>query len=129
MTGAKVRLHREESVGAIGFESLESLGNFTIPLSGRDDMTSRHQGVLDVDVLHVWTQHPVRLGEGLHRALHEVGRVSGQPELVGSDGLDHVQAAFGDVAVDLLLVLVQQDNIVALGCLHKAVMRRSTSSR
>src|ERR1700730_8672379 len=119
MTGAEVRLHGEESVEAVGFESPESLGNFSVPLSGRGDMTGRHQGGLDMDVLHVWTQHPVCVGERLHRALHEVGRVPGQPELVGSNGLDHVQAACGDVAVDLLLVLVQQDNIVALGCLHQ----------
>src|SRR2546428_10574916 len=29
MTAAKVRLHREESVEAIGFESLESLGTYS----------------------------------------------------------------------------------------------------
>ncbi|MEZ5249133.1 MAG: hypothetical protein R2713_07960 [Ilumatobacteraceae bacterium] len=48
-------------------------------------------------------------------ALHEVGRIHDQPQVIGPDRLDDVDAPPRDVAENVLLVLVQRHDIVFLG--------------
>ena len=57
----------------------------------------------------------IALGERPHPALHVVGGVPGQPELGGPDRLHDVQDSVRYVAVDLLLVLVEENHVVAGG--------------
>ena len=67
-------------------------------------------GVLDLHVLEVRTQRRVPLGEGADPDLDEVRRVPRHPQVRRPDRLDDVEAALRDVAVDLLLVLVHEDD-------------------
>lgn len=65
------------------------------------------------------TEHRVALRVGLDTALDEIRRVPGEPQLLGPDRLDNVEAPVRSVAVDVLLVLVQEHHIVSTGPLGK----------
>ena len=69
-----------------------------------------------MEVLQIGPQQVVTVGEGSHGALDEVGRVPDQSQLLGSDRLHDVQAALRVIAVDVLLVLVQEHHVMAVGC-------------
>ena len=71
-----------------------------------------------MQVAHVGPQHLERLAV-LHAALHEVGGVVRRQDLPG-EGLEDLQAALGHVAVDVLLVLVQELDAAAARGLHQA---------
>src|SRR5690606_2097935 len=113
--GREVRLHRAEPVVAVGGERPDRGLDLAVALPRGHDRAVGQQGVLHLQVLHVRTEARIALGERPDADLHEVRRVPRQPQLRRADRLHDVQAALRGVAVDLLLVLVQQDHVVALG--------------
>ncbi len=64
-----------------------------------------------MDVLDVRAQHLVALGVRHYATLHEVGRVPRGPQVGRIHRLEDVQTAAWNVAVNMLLVLVQQRHL------------------
>ena len=125
-----MRLHREEAVEAVGGQRADGLADLPVALARRDDVPGGEQRVLDLDVDGVRAQRRVAVGERGDADLHVVGGVPGQPQGGRADRLDDVEHAVRDVAVDVLLVLVQQHDAGGLGLRRRGrVIRRITSSR
>ena len=93
----------------------QRLAQLTVALAGRDDLATRGQRILHLQVDQVGAEQGVRVGEGPDAALDEVGRVERRAQGRRAYGGDQVGAALGDVAVDPLLVLVREDQPVLLG--------------
>ena len=117
VVGAEVRLHREEAVEAVGGQRADGLADLPVALAGGHHVTGGEQRVLDLDVDGVRAERRVAVGERGDAHLHVVGGVPGQPQGRGADRLDDVEHAVGDVAVDVLLVLVQQHDAGGRGLL------------
>ena len=92
---------------------------FKEDVSGDHDLTIPCDRVLDLDVLQVRPQHAESVGVRADPALHEVRGIPRQTQPLGPDRLHDVQATLRGVAVDVLFVLVQQDNVMAVGPIRK----------
>ena len=112
-------LHGEEAVEAVGGQRAHGLADLPVSLAGGHDLTRAAQRILDLYVVRVGAQQRVPLGERGDAHLHVVGGVPGQPQRRGADRLDDVADALGDVAVDVLLVLVQQHHARGSGPLRE----------
>ena len=115
VVGAEVRLHGEEAVEAVGGQRAHGLADLPVALARGDDVAGGQQRVLDLDVDGVRAQLRVAVGERGDAHLHVVGGVPGQPQGGRPDRLDDVEDPLRDVAVDVLLVLVQQHDAGGLG--------------
>ena len=103
-----MRLEGDETVETVGCERAHRLPELAITLAGRHHRAVSRQGVLHLEVGDVRGEHRVRLAERTHAALDEVGVVPGEGQRRTADRFDDVEAASGDVAEDILLVLVDQ---------------------
>jgi DNA-binding SARP family transcriptional activator/tetratricopeptide (TPR) repeat protein len=117
---SQVRLQRGVPGKARGREGGQRLAYLTVALTGRHHLARRGQRILDLEVDQVRPEQLVAVGVRPDAALHEVGRVEGGPQGRRADADDQVRAPLGDVAVDLLLVLVRQ---------HDPALRRDQGQR
>jgi hypothetical protein len=101
-----VRLERHEALEARIAQRGQRLAHLPVALARGHHLARRRQRVLDLEVDQVRAEQGIGLGKGLDAALDEVRRVERRPQGRRAHGGDQVGAPLGDVAVDLLLVLV-----------------------
>jgi len=104
-----VRLERHEALEARIAQRGQRLAHLPVTLAGGHHLARRREGILDLEVDKVRPEQGVGLGEGPGAALDEVRRVERRTQRGGAHGGYQVGAPRGNVAVDLLLVLVGQD--------------------
>ena len=98
---------------------LQQLGDLAVAGAAQNVLVLAGNCVLDVDVGNMLLQQLPALG-GVLAALDEVGEVKSGLEVGGGQLVENNLAAAADVAVDVLLVLVDQDNAVLGGDVSKA---------
>src|SRR4051794_33230240 len=109
-----MRFEREEAVESRSVERREGFLHLPVPLSGGYDPARAGESILDVHVLDVRPRQRVSFCVGPDPALHEVRRVPRGPQGGRVDAEEYMCATDRDVAVDLLLVLVQERDAGAL---------------
>src|SRR5690606_11937197 len=115
----QVRLERGEPGEPVIAKSGHGLGQFTVPLAGRDPPAVGGAGVLHLQVGDVRPEQLEAVGVGPDAALDEVRVVPGDLERGRVHRGDQVVHPGRDVTVDALLVLVQQHQTGLLGPLRQ----------
>lgn len=112
----KVRFERGESGVAVVAQGGNGFAEFSVASASGHHRACGGDGVLHLQIRKMGAQHGVALGEGTpHAHLHEVRAVPRHPKVHGSNRFDNVEHPLRGVAVDFLLVFVEQDDIVLLG--------------
>src|SRR5258708_17415942 len=107
----QMRLEREEAVIAVCAQAPQQFGPARHALACGDDSSIRER-VFDVNVAQPRMQRLIGVWIGRLGALDEIGRIEYRSQMLIGTVLVQVMATSDGVALDVLLVLMQQDDVV-----------------